>query len=109
PLCHTDQALFNVALAAEYNHKDEWLASIIADDLTSSLAWRRMRGRVLQGFRANNTLPVAGAWTEGPVEPVHEQLEWHSARSRFHEAAAHHWGRAYWSAADVTQAYAAWI
>src|ERR1019366_7996059 len=48
PLCHTDQALFNVALAAEYNHKDEWLASIIAEDLASSLAWRRMRGRALQ-------------------------------------------------------------
>lgn len=109
PLCHTDQALFNVALAAEYNHKDEWLASIIAKDLASSLAWRRMRCRVLQGFRANNTLPIADAWTHGPVETAHEQLRWHSARFRFREASAHHWWRAFWSAQDVTQAYAAWI
>jgi hypothetical protein len=108
-LCHTDQALFNVALAAEYNHHDEWLANIIGEDLASSLAWRRMRGRVLQGFTANNTLPIADAWAQGPVDTAHEQLRWHSARFRFHEASAHHWWRAFWSAQDVTQAYAAWI
>lgn len=109
PLCHTDQALFNVALAAEYNHKGEWLASTIAEDLASSLAWRRMRGRVLQGFRANNTLPIGDAWAQGPVETAHEQLRWHSARFRFREASAHHWWRAFWSAQNVSQAYAAWI
>jgi hypothetical protein len=108
-LCNSDQALLNVALAAGYNHKDEWLADTIVEDLESSLAWRRMRGCVLQGFRANNPLPVADAWVQGPVETGHGQLRWRSTRFSFHEAFARHWWRAYWSAQNVTQAYAAWV
>lgn len=108
-LCHSDQALFNVALAAECNHKDEWLADTIGEDRRSSLAWRRMRAQVLEGFKANNLLPAPDAWLQGEINTKHEQLRWRSARLRFREAFARHWWRVYWAAGSAVAAYAAWV
>ena len=35
--CHTDQALFNLAIAAAYNGKDNWLATLIEQDQASEI------------------------------------------------------------------------
>ena len=66
--CHTDQALFDLALAASYNDKADWLTDLIDADHTSEFSWRRKRGEVLAGFAVNNTLPVEGAWPDGEVK-----------------------------------------
>ena len=107
--CHTDQDLFNLSIAAQINNEKEWLSGVIESDLASTLSWRRKRGRLLRGFTANNILPVDDAWPDGQAVTDDESLRGISARFRYREACAYYWWRSYWTAANVTEAYAAWI
>ena len=107
--CHTDQALFNLAIAAAYNNKDDWLATFIERDQASEFAWRRKRAAVLAGFIANNTLPVEGAWPDREIKTGYASLAQKAARYRWAEACARHWWRAYLASSDPTEAYAAWV
>lgn len=107
--CHTDQALFDLAVATSYNGKDDWLAAVIEIDRASALVWKRKRGLVLAGFIADNTLPVAGAWPDGEIRTGYAALECKSERFRWIEACAHHWWRVYLKAQDPAEAYAAWV
>ena len=107
--CHTDQALFDLAFAASYNGKADWLTVLIDTDRVSKLAWRRKRGAVLAGFTVNNTLPVEGAWPDGEVKTNYAGLDLKAARSRWSEACARHWWRAFLEADNPTEAYAAWV
>lgn len=107
--CHTDQELLNVAIAADYNEKSEWLSSIIERDKVSSLAWRRKRGLVLEGFRSHAILPVPEAWPDGEIRTSHDDLCRWSARFRYRAACAHHWWCTYLAAENPDEAYAAWV
>ena len=107
--CHTDQALFNLAIAAAYNGKDDWLATLIEQDNASRFAWRRKRAAVLAGFTVNNTLPVEDAWPNGEIKTGYADLAQKAARYRWAEACACHWWRAYLASSDPTEAYAAWV
>ncbi len=107
--CHTDKDFLNVALTATINGKTDWLSRVIEADKASSLAWRRRRGVVLDGFRAGNNLPVVDAWPEGEVQTGHEALRRKSAQWRYREACAHHWWRSYQTATDSVESYAAWV
>lgn len=107
--CHTDQALFNLAIAASCNGKDDWLATLIEQDQASKFAWRRERAAVLAGFTANNTLPVEGAWPDREIKTGYADLAQKAARHRWAEACARHWWRAYLASSDPTEAYAAWV
>ena len=107
--CHTDQALFNLAIAASCNGKDDWLATLIEQDQASKFAWRRERAAVLAGFTANNTLPVEGAWPDREIKTGYADLAQKAARYRWAEACARHWWRAYLVSSDPTEAYAAWV
>jgi hypothetical protein len=107
--CHTDQALFDLAVAASCNGKTAWLAAVIEADRASALVWRRKRGATLAGFTVNNTLPVAGAWPDGQIRTEYAELNRRSARFRWIEACARYWWRVYLAAHDAAEAYAAWI
>ena len=107
--CHTDQALFNLAIAVAYNSKDDWLTTFIEQDRASKFAWRRKRAAVLAGFTVNNTLPVEGAWPDGEIKTGYADLAQKAARYRWAEACARHWWRAYLASSDPTEAYAAWV
>ena len=107
--CHTDQALFNLAIAATYNGKEDWLAALIEKDQVSKFAWRRKRAAVLAGFTVNNTLPVEDAWPSGEIKTDYAHLAQKAARYRWAEACARHWWRAYIASSDPTEAYAAWV
>ncbi|MDE0330375.1 MAG: hypothetical protein OXL41_00750 [Nitrospinae bacterium] len=107
--CHTDQALFNLAIAAAYNNKDDWLATLIGQDRASKFAWRRKRAVVLAGFTADNTLPVEDAWPSGEIKTDYAYLAQKAARYRWAEACARHWWRDYLASYDPTEAYAAWV
>jgi hypothetical protein len=107
--CHTDQDLLNVAIAADYNGKSEWLSSVIERDKTSPLAWRRRRSLVLGGFRSHAVLPVPEAWPDGEIRTSHDELRRWCARFRYRAACARHWWRAYLAADNPDTAYAAWI
>ena len=107
--CHTDQALFNLAIVAACNGKDNWLATLIEKDQASKFAWRRKRAVVLAGFTVNNTLPVEDAWPSGEIKTDYAHLAQKAARYRWAEACAHHWWRAYLESSDPTEAYAAWV
>jgi hypothetical protein len=107
--CHTDQDLLNVAIAADYNGKSEWLSSVIERDKTSPLAWRRRRSLVLGGFRSHAVLPVPEAWPDGEIRTSHDELRRWCARFRYRAACARHWCRAYLAADNPDTAYAAWI
>lgn len=107
--CHTDQALFNLAIAAAYNGKGDWLASLIKQDQASKFTWRRKRASVLAGFTVNNALPVEDAWPDGESKTGYADLARKSARFRWTEACARHWWRTYLEAPDPTEAYAAWV
>ena len=107
--CHTDQALFNLAIAASCNGKDDWLATLIEQDQASKFAWRRQRAAVLAGFTVNNTLPVEDAWPNGEIKTGYADLAQKAARYRWVEACARHWWRVYLASSDPTEAYAAWV
>ena len=107
--CHTDQALFNLAIAAAYNSKDYWLDTLIEQDRVSKFAWRRKRAVVLSGFTVNNTLPVEDAWPSGEIKTDYADLAQKAARYRWAEACARHWWKAYLASSDPTKAYAAWV
>ena len=107
--CHTDQTLFNLAIAASYNGKDDWLATLIEQDKASKFAWRRERAAVLARFTVNNTLPVDDAWPNGEIKTGYADLAQKAARYRWAEACARHWWRAYLASSDPTEAYAAWV
>ena len=107
--CHTDQALFNLAIAAAYNSKDYWLDTLIEQDKASKFAWRRKRAVVLSGFTVNNTLPVEDAWPSGEIKTDYADLAQKAARYRWAEACARHWWKAYLASSDPTKAYAAWV
>lgn len=107
--CHTDQALFNLAIATAYNGKGDWLASFIKQDQASKFTWRRKRASVLAGFTVNNALPVEDAWPDGESKTGYADLARKSARFRWTEACPRHWWRTYLEAPDPTEAYAAWV
>ncbi len=107
--CHTDQELLNIAIAANCNGKSDWLLGIIEGDKASSLAWRRKRGLVLEGFQSHNNLPIRGAWPDHEIKTTYEELRYWAARFRYREACAHHWWCNYLKADDPDAAYASWI
>lgn len=107
--CVSDRVLFDLAIAATFNGKSEWLNSIIRADLASTLSWKRKRGLVLKGFTTNNILPVNSAWPKCKVESSHGLLEVRSARFQWVEACAHYWWCTYLDAKDTVNAYAAWV
>ena len=107
--CYNDQKLFELAIAASYNGKADWLDSFIQNDRASALVWRQKRAEMLAGFSAHNSLPVAGAWPDGETRTTHAKFTLISARHRWIEACAHHWWRAFLNACDPAEAYAAWV
>ena len=107
--CYNDQKLFELAIAASYNGKADWLDSFIQNDRASALVWRQKRAEVLAGFSANNSLSVAGAWPDGEIRTTHANFTMRSARHRWIEACAHHWWQAFLNACDPAEAYAAWV
>jgi hypothetical protein len=107
--CNTDQALFNLGVAASYNGKADWLAALIQADHASALVWKRKRGTILSGFTVNNALPVAGAWPDREIRTSYRELDRKSARFRWIDACARHWWQVYLAAQQPTEAYAAWV
>lgn len=107
--CHTDQALFDLAVAASYNGRADWLAAVIKTDQASALVWKRKRGVVLEGFTTDNRLPVEAAWPDGETKTNYAELNRKLAHFRWNEACTHHWWRIYLSAQDPGEAYAAWV
>ena len=107
--CYNDQKLFELAIAASYNRKADWLDSFIQNDRASALVWRQKRVEVLAGFSAHNSLPVAGAWPDGEIRTTHANFTMRSARHRWIEACAHHWWQDFLNACDPAEAYAAWV
>ncbi len=104
-----DLALFNIAIAATDNGKTKWLNEVIQKDRSSPYAWRQARATVLDGFRAENPLPIVEAWPDGELKTTNAGLERRSARSRWIEACARHWWKVYLDATDPAAAYAAWV
>lgn len=107
--CHTDQALLDLAIAASYNDKADWLTNRIEADQASTLAWKRKRAVVLAGFTSNNALPVADAWPDSEIQTYYADLAVTSARHKWIEACARHWWQVYLAAPNPTEAYAAWV
>ena len=107
--CHTDQALFDIAVAASYNGKSDWLSTIIEQDQASNLVWKRKRGIVLSGYRVNNVLPVPNAWPDGEQTTTYANLACKSERYKWIEACSHHWWKDFLQEENPDKAYAAWI
>ncbi len=106
--CHTDQSLFDLAVAAVYNGCSEWLDQLIESDAASPLAWQRRRAVVLAGFKPNHSLPLESAWPNGPVKSNFQELDRVSSRAGWRDACARHWWRQFLRASDADTAYAAW-
>ena len=107
--CHTDRELLDLALAATYNGRTDWLNIIIEEDKSSLIPWRRIRGAIVAGFTVHNELPVAGAWPEGEIATRAGERDVKSARGKWLEACARHWWRVYLDSGDPIEAYAAWV
>ena len=107
--CHTDEQLFDLAIAASWNGKTKWLNEVVEKDQMSNLVWRRQRARILAGFAIDNALPMSDAWPEGELKTSDARLTRISARFKSIEACARHWWRAYRDASDPVGAYASWV
>ena len=107
--CNTDQDLFDLAIAAFYNNNADWLANLIEEDRMSKFAWRQLRAITLEGFASKNELPIPEAWPESELKSNYEFLIRDSTRSKWLEACARHWWKAYLDARDPVDAYAAWV
>jgi hypothetical protein len=106
---NTDVELYEVALAANLNGRQDWLEHVIAQDASAAEAWRQQRATTLAGFRSNNELPVEEAWPEGRSRSWAQDVSRRSARLRYFEACACHWWREFWRREDREEAYAAWV
>ena len=107
--CHTDRALFDVAIAASDNGNAQWIDTIVEEDRMSAFPWRRARAKVLDGFRTNNSLPNPVAWPDGELKTNSTRLTWTAARSQYVEACARLWWQTYLKAQDPASAYASWV
>ena len=107
--CHTDKALFDLAIAASFNDKDKWLTEHIETDQASTLTWKQKRAVVLAGFTSNNALPVADAWPDGEIQTNYADLAVKSARFKWREACSRHWWQVFLKAPNPEEAYAAWV
>jgi hypothetical protein len=107
--CHTDQSLHDLSLAATYNGKTEWLNAKIDADRRSPSVWRRKRAVVLSGFIPTESLPVGGAWPDGPLRTDQAALTMQAARRRAQDACARNWWKQFVLTDDLTTAYAVWI
>ncbi len=107
--CSTDAALFNLALAAQLNDQATWLDRIIALDEASDDIWRRQRGRIIKGFRVGNDLPFQDSGSDVVAPDLRTSRHQKKLRWQHREACARHWWAAYWDAATIEDAYAAWV
>jgi hypothetical protein len=107
--CNTDKQIFEIALASQYNGKDNWLASQISQDRSSPVHWRNRRSYVLEAFTTGNPITLSDAWPCEPITTEMAELQHWSARKRVHEAFSRHWWREYVNAPDYLTAYRAWI
>jgi hypothetical protein len=109
PACATDHGLEDIAIAATIHGATGWLEQRVNSDKHSGSSWRQRRGVVLDGFRAGNVLPVAGAWVEGELRTNIAENARKAALNRTREASAHVWWREFLAAPDSVSAYAAWV
>lgn len=105
---HTDEGLFEVALASRLSGDTTWLEGFIREDEAAAETWRRQRGRILRGF-----LGVGDALTNEdldlPGEVLRESREHKAGRWHRSEIWARHWWERYWAAESNEEAYAAWV
>jgi hypothetical protein len=107
--CNTDKQLFEIALAAQYNGKESWLALQISRDRSSPVAWRVRRSYVLEAFTIGNQMTLSNAWPCGLITTEMAELRQWSARQRIQEAFSRHWWQEYVNAPNYLAAYRAWI
>jgi hypothetical protein len=107
--CNNDKELLDIAIAAHFNGRADWLSTIIQEDKVSHSAWQRKRGPLLEGFISHNALPIDDAWPEGEIRTRSADINRHAARSRYRESCAHYWWRQYLRATNVSEVYAAWV
>ncbi|MCI9868646.1 hypothetical protein RHIZ_22055 [Rhizobium skierniewicense] len=104
----TDKDLFDIALAAAVNAREDWLTKVIEEDTRSGDTWRLWRAELLSGFRSGNSLPVDDAWPLGELgSAAHRRYQ--SGKWRLAEACARFWWRKYLAAQDTAHANAAWV
>jgi len=105
---NTDKDLFDIAMAATINGREEWLRKAIEEDYRSGDTWRLWRAELLAGFRSGNFLPIDEAWPAGELGSAAYRT-YQSARWRMGEATARHWWKTFLEAQDAAQANAAWV
>ncbi|UES43657.1 hypothetical protein GFK90_07645 [Roseibium aggregatum] len=109
PQTHTDEGLFEVALASRLSGDTTWLEAFIREDEASAETWRRQRGRMLHGFlvtgHALNNNDALDEWGSS----LREDREQRAERWRRREVFARHWWDRYWSVDTDEEAYAAWV
>ncbi|MBK8629533.1 MAG: hypothetical protein IPN84_04820 [Sphingomonadales bacterium] len=109
PQCHTDAALFTLALAAQLNDQGAWLEKAITADESSDDLWHRQRARVMNGFRSGNQLPFPDSGDDTVAPDLRTSRQQKMLRWQHREACAKHWWESYWNAKTIECAYAAWV
>ncbi len=104
----TDKDLFEIAVAATINGREDWLVKAIEEDRRSGVTWRLWRAEVVSGFRSGNGLPIEEAWPDGELGSA-AYRRYQSGRWRLAEASARFWWKRYLEAQDTAHANSAWV
>jgi hypothetical protein len=105
----TDESLFNIVIAADFNHQTKWLQGVIEKDINSACEWRKRRAVLMDGFRFQSVNKLEKTWPEGLANTSLERLDRKSSHFSSLNRWAYHWWRQYLNSKSDEQAYAAWL
>jgi hypothetical protein len=108
--CSTDKRLRELAFAATFNKRQDWLLKKIEKDHASKFAWRQLRAVVLEGFAADDSVAIPDLrWSEGPWISRKSFLQDQANDRLRRSAASRYWWNELLSAETDRSAWAAWI
>lgn len=106
---HTDEGLFEVAIASRLSGDTTWLKNFIREDIASVETWRHQRGQLLDGYLGVDSSLTNTDELDQPGPSQREDRKRNAGRWRRREVWARHWWDHYWNADTDEEAYAAWV
>ncbi|WP_416412989.1 hypothetical protein [Pantoea sp. App145] len=105
---HSDDTLYDFALAAHLNDGTPWLKELVKDEMSSEQPWRQLRARYISSYLDFDSENYKTTWPEGPQLKPEENRANALAKLRRDLRFAKHWWNIYTSSEDDGTAFSAW-